>query len=1015
MKKLKMLAIGLFGSLALQAQISVDSIGIREIVTDLAVTPGGSIIHNRQFPVAHLYDEWLAVCGNPLGTSSRVGTFGFDSLIIESSGWTSYIRYTDTTTTTVIRDIEVDLGGNVYLVGSVRDSLIFSPTQKFQLGSEGLVLVKYSNTGSYLWHRYIAGATGMDIEFDGSNNPVVFGHFADGRLLARKYDPSGAQLAQLTTTISSGGLCFARRAAFDGTDFYITGGFHGTATFDSKTIYTSSEGMHISKVSADLSTVSWVDFSYSPGEGTWGWDVELDECNYPVGAGTWISGPTAQLWIYRYHPDGTWLGSYRFNGQAQHMEGFTMEMTGMPERIYVAGQFMDTLYGPLDTILATDTALYGYVASVDTCLLSATAHASRFTTSFSSDTVTLFGYPSGGIFSGPGVTGNAFDPAIAGPGQHTVAYTFSDCQCIASDSIVIDVKCYPEEETSEYLNIHEDFMQNYPHFKRKESDHFVDSIPDPETGNPVPVWRVISVATSPTTSGDIYVSLSTDGGKVLWTREFGGTARDRGTAVKKCTSGYAVTGTTRSFGTNYQKPFILRLNDDGSIRWFRVYEIDNHVLSVNIVELNNGDLALAGFYNPYEFAGQQHDFFTLVTDASGGMISFQQLGRANRDWEYIRDIEATQDGGFVIVGNTGHNGDYHGGTLIKFDATYNIQWATQVTRVLGGGVYNLGVPGQRSNVFFTSVKETSDGDYLVTGRVSDHDGSGQNATFRHGLVLRFSNPGHLVNQAVLAKNTNDFLILHNLVENHNGELVVVGKTKDPSGSLEYTCMIGLDPGMTSVLFAVEYDYEIKNEGLCIWQSPDRGYTMTGLTGPTGANKRHFVLKTDSLGISANASICDQPVVVTPYVMSLMDSTYLWQLSIPNHYDMGYTPDSLDLCVLLRDCSASGIPDGRMKTAWEPDYEYDNWLDVEPGQEDGATPNVAPQGITVYPNPAQDVVRFSQPVSRVRILDITGRMVWQASESVHTEVPVGQLQRGTYLIELTPVDGGASQVTQLVIE
>ncbi len=36
----------------------------------------------------------------------------------------------------------------------------------------------------------------------------------------------------------------------------------------------------------------------------------------------------------------------------------------------------------------------------------------------------LSGSPAGGTFSGPGVTGAVFDPAVAGPGTHTITYTF---------------------------------------------------------------------------------------------------------------------------------------------------------------------------------------------------------------------------------------------------------------------------------------------------------------------------------------------------------------------------------------------------------------------------------------------------------------------------------------------------------------------------------------------------------------------------------------------------------------
>ena len=48
---------------------------------------------------------------------------------------------------------------------------------------------------------------------------------------------------------------------------------------------------------------------------------------------------------------------------------------------------------------------------------------------------TLVGNPAGGIFTGPGVSGNSFDPAMAGAGAHTVMYAYTDANgCSGSES-----------------------------------------------------------------------------------------------------------------------------------------------------------------------------------------------------------------------------------------------------------------------------------------------------------------------------------------------------------------------------------------------------------------------------------------------------------------------------------------------------------------------------------------------------------------------------------------------------
>jgi len=48
--------------------------------------------------------------------------------------------------------------------------------------------------------------------------------------------------------------------------------------------------------------------------------------------------------------------------------------------------------------------------------------------------VNLSGTPAGGVFSGPGVIFNAFNPSVAGPGVHTITYTVSNQCGSASDS-----------------------------------------------------------------------------------------------------------------------------------------------------------------------------------------------------------------------------------------------------------------------------------------------------------------------------------------------------------------------------------------------------------------------------------------------------------------------------------------------------------------------------------------------------------------------------------------------------
>lgn len=59
----------------------------------------------------------------------------------------------------------------------------------------------------------------------------------------------------------------------------------------------------------------------------------------------------------------------------------------------------------------------------------------------SSPAVTLLGSPTGGSFSGTGVSGSNFDPAVAGLGQHTVSYFYTDgngCSKQVNQTVVVN-------------------------------------------------------------------------------------------------------------------------------------------------------------------------------------------------------------------------------------------------------------------------------------------------------------------------------------------------------------------------------------------------------------------------------------------------------------------------------------------------------------------------------------------------------------------------------------------------
>ena len=85
------------------------------------------------------------------------------------------------------------------------------------------------------------------------------------------------------------------------------------------------------------------------------------------------------------------------------------------------------------------------------------------TTCTNSITVTLTGTPAGGVYTGTGVTGNQFDPGVAGVGSFTQVYEYTDangCSGSATSTIVVEDCLDLDENAFSSLEIYPNPMTN---------------------------------------------------------------------------------------------------------------------------------------------------------------------------------------------------------------------------------------------------------------------------------------------------------------------------------------------------------------------------------------------------------------------------------------------------------------------------------------------------------------------------------------------------------------------------
>jgi PKD repeat protein len=155
-------------------------------------------------------------------------------------------------------DIAVDGAGNAWLTGSFNGTASFGICTLISDGGPDVFAAKLDPTGNFLWAIRAGGGSydfGYDIAVDAAGNAYLTGYFqsmasfgsntlisaGDLDIFAAKLDPSGNFLWAVRAGGASADDC--NGIALDGTGYtFLTGWFHGTASFGPYTLTSAGSG-----------------------------------------------------------------------------------------------------------------------------------------------------------------------------------------------------------------------------------------------------------------------------------------------------------------------------------------------------------------------------------------------------------------------------------------------------------------------------------------------------------------------------------------------------------------------------------------------------------------------------------------------------------------------------------------------------------------------------------------------------------------------------------------------------
>jgi hypothetical protein len=199
--------------------------------------------------------------------------------------------------------------------------------------------------------------------------------------------------------------------------------------------------------------------------------------------------------------------------------------------------------------------------------------------------------------------------------------------------------------------------------------------------------------------GDVWLVKTDPSGNKLWDKTFGGTEVDLGTSVRQTADGgYILTGCTHSFGSGNKDVWLIKTDTSGNRLWDQTFGGTIFDGGNSVQQTSDSGYIVAGYTGSY--GAGSYDFWLVRTDTAGNRLWDQTFGGTDHDG--CNSVQQTSDGGYVLAGHTRSTGsgdfDFW---LVKTDASGNKLW----DRTFGGANFDQ----------CTSVLQTSDGGYVVTG------------------------------------------------------------------------------------------------------------------------------------------------------------------------------------------------------------------------------------------------------------------------------------------------------------
>ncbi len=313
-----------------------------------------------------------------------------------------------------------------------------------------------------------------------------------------------------------------------------------------------------------------------------------------------------------------------------------------------------------------------------------------------------------------------------------------------------------------------------------------------------------------------------------WARTYSsvlGTGYESASAVAQTNDGgFILAG--RKNQSMYQSTYIIKTDSAGHLIWSKLLGLDWY--AKDIKQTIDGGFIIVG--STYNGSTSDYELLVLKTDAAGNQLWYKKFWGTHNGHEGHSVAEDNQ-GNIIVAGFRGFQGPTHAeGAIIKLSANGTVIWDYTYLN----GNYN----------FFTSIKNTLDGGYIITGSSTSY------SLGRAIYLLKIDSTGNLVFEKNYYQGGSTTCPCEeglDVVQTKENEYIITGRNELLHVFLMKTDSVGNE------IWHKEWvdDYAVDgNKGNALVVDQITGnIALTGVIGRSSTNDNHMLvfIKTDKFG------------------------------------------------------------------------------------------------------------------------------------------------------------------------